>query len=83
MTFYALRRLDTGAFLASNPDPSLGQPYAETMVQDEAVAWPAMTLAVINQEFLADADGWEVVAVARFEVGELVPCPEPEQRAAA
>ena len=65
MTCYALRRIDTGAFLASNPDPALGQRYEESPYEAEAVAWPAMSLAVMNQCFLPDADAWEVVCIVR------------------
>ena len=70
MTYFALKRRDADVYLASNPDPALGQVRAETSDSAQAVAWTTMTIALANLFFLPDADAFDIVPVTRDEAQE-------------
>jgi hypothetical protein len=73
VTFYALKNRDSHRWLASNPDPAFGQPYAETDDEAEAVAWSAMSLTVMNMTFLPEPDAWEIEVITRFAPVDVEP----------
>lgn len=64
--WWGLRHRTTGWLLASNPDPALGQLYAETQDPNEACAWTTEFQAQQNLGYLDWFDGaWDVVPLDR------------------